>query len=177
MGTNSDPISASAQGTERPNPTRPDPTRPDPTPLYPFLYPFRVNAHALCRVVKACYVGIWYSAPMEDSSKIRTRRQREKRTISQMLAIYCEAHHAQEVRNQLSYGGELLCSECLILDDYAVMRTERCRKMDVKTSCEECGNHCYEPSMRQSIREVMRYAGPRMIKKHPVAAVRHLLKR
>jgi len=114
---------------------------------------------------------------MDDSPKIRKKRQREKRTISQMLVIYCEAHHAKALRDQRSYCGELLCPECLILDDYAVLRTERCRTMDVKISCEECGNHCYEPSMRQSIRNVMRYSGPRMLKKHPIAAVRHLLKR
>ncbi|MCL1798907.1 MAG: nitrous oxide-stimulated promoter family protein [Eggerthellaceae bacterium] len=114
---------------------------------------------------------------MEDSLKAFKRRQREKRTISQMLVMYCEAHHADTAREQHSYCGGLLCPECLLLDSYAVERTERCRKMDEKTSCEECGNHCYEPSMRQSIRAVMRYAGPRMLAKHPVAAIRHLLGR
>ena len=39
------------------------------------------------------------------------------------------------------------------------------------------GNHCYKPEMRERIRQVMRYSGPRMITKHPVAAIRHLLGR
>ena len=46
-----------------------------------------------------------------------------------------------------------------------------------KTSCEECGNHCYAPAQREQIRAIMRYAGPRMILHHPVAAIRHLLKK
>ena len=52
-----------------------------------------------------------------------------------------------------------------------------CRKMHVKTSCDACENHCYKPEMRERIRQVMRYSGPRMITKHPVAAIRHLLGR
>ena len=36
------------------------------------------------------------------------------------------------------------------------LRTERCRKMDVKTSCDECEHHCYKPEERERIRAVMR---------------------
>ena len=43
-----------------------------------------------------------------------------------------------------------------------------------KISCELCQNHCYAPEMQERIREVMRYAGPRMIWHHPIAAIRHL---
>ena len=41
----------------------------------------------------------------------------------------------------------------------------------------ELGEDVFEdaPQMRERIRAVMRYAGPRMITRHPVAAVRHLL--
>lgn len=67
--------------------------------------------------------------------------------------------------------------DCKAIDDYCVLRTERCRSMDRKTNCEECGNHCYAPVERERIRAVMRYAGPRMLRHHPVAALRHLLKK
>lgn len=49
--------------------------------------------------------------------------------------------------------------------------------MDVKTSCDACENHCYKPEMRERIRQVMRYSGPRMLAKHPVASLRHLMGR
>ena len=44
-----------------------------------------------------------------------------------------------------------------------------------KPTCAKCPIHCYKPAMREQIRDVMRYAGPRMLKRHPVLAIRHLL--
>ena len=114
---------------------------------------------------------------MGDSPKTAKRRVRETRTISQMVALYCAGNHDAAARTERAHCGEAVCADCAAIDAYAVLRTERCRKMEVKTSCEECGNHCYAPEKRDEIRAVMRYAGPRMLGKHPVAAVRHLLGR
>ena len=113
----------------------------------------------------------------EDTPAIAKRREREKRTISNMVALYCADHHDASVRTEHAYSGEAVCPECRAIDEYCVTRTERCRSMAVKTNCEECGNHCYAPAQREAIRRIMRYAGPRMILHHPVAAVRHLLKK
>ncbi|MCI8467912.1 MAG: nitrous oxide-stimulated promoter family protein [Eggerthellaceae bacterium] len=114
---------------------------------------------------------------MTDTPAVARRRAREKRTVSQMVGIYCAGHHDAAAATEVSHAGEPVCPACKELDDYCVLRTERCRKMECKTSCEECGNHCYAPAQRERIRAVMRYAGPRMLGKHPVAAVRHLLGR
>ena len=111
----------------------------------------------------------------QDSPKIARRRDREKRTISQMVALYCADNHDAAARTETAHCGEAVCPGCASIDAYAVLRTERCRKMDVKTSCDECEHHCYKPEERERIRAVMRYAGPRMLKKHPLAAIRHLL--
>ena len=110
-----------------------------------------------------------------DSPKVAKRRLREKRTISQMVAMYCAGHHDDAQRTETAHCGEAVCPECKVIDDYALLRTERCRQMATKVSCEQCGNHCYRPEERQRICAVMRYAGPRMITKHPIAAIRHLL--
>ncbi len=112
---------------------------------------------------------------MQDSPKTAKRRQREKKTISQMIALYCAKNHGSDERGERAFCGEPVCAACAQLDSYAVLRTEHCRKMDVKTSCEECGNHCYQPAMRDRIRQVMRFSGPRMLTRHPLAAIRHLL--
>lgn len=112
---------------------------------------------------------------MEDTPKTARRREREKRTVSQMIALYCAGNHDASARTEQALCGEPVCPACAELDAYAALRTERCRKMDVKTSCDECENHCYKPEMRERVRAVMRYAGPRMLAKHPVAAIRHLL--
>lgn len=109
-----------------------------------------------------------------DSAAIRRKRERETRTVSQMVAIYCAGNHPKEKRTEQATCGEPLCSACKALDDYACLRTQRCRRMGEKVSCEMCSNHCYAPTMREQIRQVMRYAGPRMLKKHPISAIRHL---
>lgn len=95
------------------------------------------------------------------------RIEREKRTVRLMIGIYCRRmHHG---------SGEALCPSCRELSDYACERLERCPKGDAKTSCRKCDIHCYAPSRRDSIREVMRTVGPGMIFSHPLAAIRHLI--
>ena len=94
---------------------------------------------------------------MSDTPRTARRREREKRTLSQMIAIHCAGSHDVATRTERAHCGEAVCPECARLDAYAVARTERCRNMDVKTSCEECGNHCYRPDMREAVRAVMRY--------------------
>ena len=91
---------------------------------------------------------------------------REKRTVRAMLRIYCRAHHG---------SGEEPCGECSELLDYALERLDRCPFGEGKTACVDCEIHCYKPAMRDRVREVMRFAGPRMIFRHPILAVLHLL--
>ena len=93
------------------------------------------------------------------------RIDREKRTVSAMVAVYCRRQH----------GGMSLCSECGGLLEYAVQRLEKCRFQEGKTTCARCPVHCYKPAMRERIKGVMRYAGPRMLYHHPLMALRHLL--
>ena len=46
-----------------------------------------------------------------------------------------------------------------------------------KPVCSECKIHCFKPEMRSQIKEVMRFAGPRMNFKHPVLAIHHLIRK
>ena len=94
------------------------------------------------------------------------KAEREKRTVSQMIALYCRKNHG---------GGEGLCPECAELDAYARERSDRCPHRESKTFCSKCATPCYRPEMRERIREVMRFSGPRMILHHPGAALRHLI--
>lgn len=91
---------------------------------------------------------------------------RERKTIEAMVHIYCEDHHRSD-------GS--LCTECQALLDYAWRRLDRCPFAEDKPTCAHCTIHCYRPDMRERVREVMRYAGPRMISRHPILAIRHLL--
>lgn len=94
------------------------------------------------------------------------RIDRERRTVAAMVRIYCRGRHGTAVG---------LCPECAKLLGYAHARLEGCRFQEGKPTCGGCAIHCYRPDMRERIREVMRYAGPRMLLRHPVMAVRHLI--
>ena len=95
----------------------------------------------------------------------QTKREREKQLVSQMIALYCKKNH----------GGEGLCPDCAALDAYALQRSDRCPFMETKTFCSNCTVHCYKLEMREKIRAVMRFSGPRMIFHHPIPAVRHVI--
>lgn len=89
----------------------------------------------------------------------------ERATLRAMIRIYCKGQH----------GGKPLCDECAQLWEYAEERLAKCPFGTDKPTCQTCPVHCYKSDMRQRVREVMRYAGPRMIWRHPLMAIRHLI--
>ena len=93
------------------------------------------------------------------------RKRREGGTIERMIRIYCSGRHNKDTG---------LCLECKGLLRYALERIDRCPLKERKTTCARCTIHCYAPAMRQRIREVMRYAGPRMAYTHPLLTLLHL---
>ncbi len=95
------------------------------------------------------------------------RRAREFKTIVAMLGLYCRAHHGP--------GEADLCPACSALSGYAHGRLKRCVFGEEKPSCANCSVHCYSASMRERVKQVMRWAGPRMLWHHPLLALRHML--
>jgi len=93
--------------------------------------------------------------------------QREARTISVMIDLYCTEQHGTS-------SGEL-CTPCAGFLDYALLRLSKCPFQEGKTSCGNCKVHCYKPDMRERARELMRTAGPRMPLRHPLLTLRHFL--
>lgn len=83
-----------------------------------------------------------------------------------MIRLYCKRKHGTK---------KGLCPECKELTEYAMMRSDKCPFMETKTFCSNCRVHCYKPQMREKIRNVMRFSGPRMIFSHPIMAIRHVI--
>lgn len=94
------------------------------------------------------------------------RIRREKRTIEAMLRIFCRDHHGT---------ADGVCSDCKELQRYAYQRLDSCPFAELKPACNHCEVHCYSRKMRDRVRNVMRYAGPRMLFRHPILSVGHLL--
>ena len=103
-----------------------------------------------------------------------TRIEQEKKTVRQMIEIYC--HGKKHVPSRGSGTGKGLCEECSVLLDYAYQRLDHCRCGEKKATCKKCPIHWYKPDMKKNIREAMRYAGPRMMWYHPIVAIRHLIR-
>ena len=78
---------------------------------------------------------------------------------------------------QVGHGGPGLCGECRELLEYSLARLDHCKFGNAKTKCHKCPVHCYRPDMREKIRTVMRFSGPRMLLYHPLEALRYLFSR
>lgn len=92
---------------------------------------------------------------------IEKKRQREIEIVTFMIHLYCRHHDDIDEKR---------------LVEYATQRIQKCPMMKDKTFCSQCRIHCYEKTMQEQIKMVMRYSGPRMIFYHPVMALRHVLK-
>ena len=101
-------------------------------------------------------------------NKIEKKKEKEQRVVEKMIEMYCHAHHHRQ-------SNVNVCQECQELLDYAKQRIEACPFMKEKTFCSNCTVHCYSDDMRENIRKVMRYAGPRMIFHAPILALWHLV--
>lgn len=94
------------------------------------------------------------------------RLARELETIRAMLRIACRDRHGT---------AEGLCAGCAELADYAAKRLAHCPYGEDKPTCVNCRIHCYGKRQREQVRDTMRYAGPRMLLRHPFLAVMHIV--
>jgi hypothetical protein len=132
--------------------------------------------------VKAAPAASRYQLSMDQRDARPPRRlEREEKTIAAMIALYCRDHHAGttsavgDADASAAESGDGLCPVCSELLDYARLRLQKCRYGAGKPTCANCETHCYRPVMRERVRIVMRYSGPRMLMRHPVLAVAHLV--
>jgi hypothetical protein len=87
------------------------------------------------------------------------------KTARIMIEIFCR--HFHQIRP---------CKDCDELLEYLEKKIEKCPYAADKPACTDCPIHCYQKDMRSRIQMVMRFSGPRMIYRHPVLALRHLLR-
>ena len=91
---------------------------------------------------------------------------RERSTVEHMIKLYCKGKHQPQSE---------LCQDCRALLKYVGGRLGSCPFQDEKPTCLNCQVHCFEPEMREKIKNVMRYSGPRMLLRHPLLTLRHIL--
>lgn len=93
--------------------------------------------------------------------------RKERKLIPRMIGKYCHGKHRTK--------GKEVCKDCQELTEYALFRLSKCPFKENKRFCSFCKIHCYQPEMREKIKAVMRYSGPRMLFSHPVFAMSHVV--
>ena len=96
------------------------------------------------------------------------RMVRERKTVEAMIRIYCKKKHKET---------DTLCEDCQELLVYTNKRLAKCPYQETKPICAKCTIHCYNEPMRNKIKSVMGYSGPRMLGKHPILAFQHIFDR
>lgn len=97
----------------------------------------------------------------------KNRLVTEKQVVETMIRLYCQKeHHSPQ-----------FCTSCESLLSYAADRIDHCPEGVHKPFCSRCTVHCYKPEMREHIRRVMRFSGPRMLLYHPLVAILHMVSR
>jgi hypothetical protein len=94
------------------------------------------------------------------------RLKRELKTVEAMLRIFCFNRHG---------GTRDLCRECAELLEFVRLRIDRCPFAEGKPTCANCRVHCFKPAMRERIKDVMRFSGPRMPRHHPILSLMHFI--
>lgn len=95
------------------------------------------------------------------------KQEKEIKVVGLMIEKYCHGNHGTKKHE--------ICGECSQLFDYVKLRRSKCPHGDSKPFCSNCRIHCYKPDMREKIRAVMRYSGPRIVLNHPILATSHLI--
>jgi hypothetical protein len=96
----------------------------------------------------------------------RPQIEREKLTIRHMIEIYCRGQRPSATG---------ICEDCGEVIRYAHDRIGECPYVaQSKPACGLCRSNCFTPEMHRRFALIMRYAGPRMMVRHPILTVAHI---
>lgn len=128
--------------------------------------------------------------------KTAKKRFREKLVFLCMINQYCGGknhNNREDVAKALDFDTELsqwvkkhrlftpglysmkLCPDCYSLCKEVTAHTSRCPHMAYKSFCHYCPRPCYRKERLEAVKPVMKYSGPRLILRHPILAIRHLI--
>lgn len=93
-------------------------------------------------------------------------REKEEKVVKLMIDLYCKKKHKHKYD---------LCPYCQAIYEYVEVHLAKCPHGEDKPFCANFPIHCYRKDMREHIRQVMRYFGPRMIFYQPIIAINHLI--
>jgi hypothetical protein len=104
---------------------------------------------------------------MATMEAINRQQKSDIKLLGKFVEVYCVGKHGATTREPFELPGGLghrdLCPECAAFLQYAVARRMKCPLEEEKPTCKRCRIHCYAKPQRQLVREIMGYAGRRLI--------------
>lgn len=100
--------------------------------------------------------------------EVQKRREKKHEIVEKMIETYCTK------QKHLNDGGKL-CSDCDELLNYSLQRTTRCPHVEKTLFCVNCPTPCYKPDMKEKMRIMMKYSGPRFFFSHPLIVLEHVM--
>lgn len=113
-----------------------------------------------------------------------TDLHRDLKTLALFINLYCRYKHAESHKEDVTLkthdlraiaGREIsLCPSCYKLLTHAFTKRQHC-PMHPKPMCKHCPSHCYAPTYRDQIRDVMKFSGKKMLMAGRLDYLFHLL--
>ncbi len=119
---------------------------------------------------------IAFSNPLKvitgDAAATPKKLRKDLRVLASFISLYCRFRHPSATKTPAAlkfvdveavFGRPLpLCPACTKLLAHALFKRMRC-PLDPKPACKHCPQHCYAPTYRAEIREVMRYSSRKLL--------------
>lgn len=95
------------------------------------------------------------------------QQKNDIRLIGKFVEVYCVGKHPGVERTSVTLPEGLeertLCPECAAFLEYAVTKRLKCPLETEKPTCKHCRIHCYDKPRREKVREIMAYAGRKLM--------------
>ena len=105
-------------------------------------------------------------------TSVDRKLQSDLKTLALFIDLYCRHKHADLPRNSVVLrthdvkriaGRDIsLCENCTRLLTHAFTKRSHC-PLEPKPACKHCPSQCYHAKYRETIRQVMRYSGRKML--------------
>jgi hypothetical protein len=108
-----------------------------------------------------------HSGRMAIMEPLTKHQKKDIRLLGKFVEVYCAGKHGAVERAPLelpaALGTHSLCPECAAFLGYAVVKRLKCPLEAEKPTCKHCRIHCYDTVNREKVREVMSFAGRRLM--------------
>lgn len=104
-------------------------------------------------------------------NELKPQQLKDIRILARFIQVYCHATHDRKSSGAVELAAELqpragrrttICPECAELLEHGIKKRSLC-PLTPKPSCKKCHIHCYSPTYRQKIREIMAFSGRKLL--------------